>query len=946
MIKDIKYQGYSAVPSDYECSDGQLATSLNLISEDGQLHTLYPPGKLFKLGENESVAFIHKTYSIEHLIIINTVTNSVRWMDVIDNHDGTKSYTVGGDIFDFDESIKIYQFNAIGNTFIVLTNTGIHYFLWKHPKYEHLGNHIPEVPLSFGLKAEALYKDFTYEGEYTLWSDGYVNTSYRDQTMGEINSFITAQAKKHKFVLPFFVRYCYRLYDGSVYMASSPILMLTASGPVPWLFLKGYGDLHKNAQIRLFAAVHTLDYACTDQYCIDLLKKWKDIVTSVDVYISKPIYKININDTAFKWYTGGGAAGLANIKSICKRTTNVGNHMRPANCFPAQYQYTSYFDIYDLAYPESHTEAKCGDWYIKVPERDEEDFEKDLRNCHDFYLLTSIPIDELSIERKDVPMPKEEQYMVTETLVQKENLSNVLQDYKSHDTLVPHFSYVYNNRLNCADMYRKLFYGFKMDALLPYTDGYVFDAPHYENGQHYSDKSLSSNQNRANICYYFFIKEEDEKEYVVAHHKIYYEEHRSGDVFGRYGVSTPVNYIFFPNSKAYKCIVIMYISDNPDGTNNPGAAYQKLLFEIPLTPHDFLDGAYWFDLGGIEQGKYYISSVQTPALSENTLINITGKIYTSEVNNPFVFPVTGINTIGTGVVKAICSATKALSQGQFGQFPLYAFTDEGVWALEVSSTGTYSAKQPITRDVCINTDSVTQLDSSVLFATSRGIMLISGSDTMCVSDAINTETPFDVRLLPGMDKLHAMLGDGHNIDSCIPIIPFTEFLQKCGLLYDYVHQRVIVYHPEKTYAYVFSLKSKQWGMMYSNILSGINSYPDALAVDKNNNLVNFALPPEGQQNGLIVTRPLKLEIPDVLKTMDTVIQRGHFVKGHVQAVLYGSRDLYNWHLIWSSKDHYLRGFRGTPYKYFRIACITALSEDESLFGASLQFTPRQTNQPR
>ena len=43
MIKDIKYNGYTAQPSDYECSDGQLATSLNLISEDSQLKPLLQP---------------------------------------------------------------------------------------------------------------------------------------------------------------------------------------------------------------------------------------------------------------------------------------------------------------------------------------------------------------------------------------------------------------------------------------------------------------------------------------------------------------------------------------------------------------------------------------------------------------------------------------------------------------------------------------------------------------------------------------------------------------------------------------------------------------------------------------------------------------------------------------------------------------------------------------
>ena len=223
-------------------------------------------------------------------------------------------------------------------------------------------------------------------------------------------------------------------------------------------------------------------------------------------------------------------------------------------------------------------------------------------------------------------------------------------------------------------------------------------------------------------------------------------------------------------------------------------------------------------------------------------------------------------------------------------------------------------------------------------------MLISGSQTQCITDVINSNEPFDVLQLPGMTKLHTMLG--HDADSCLPTAPFLEFIAECGMLYDYVHQRVIVYNPHYTYAFVYSLKSKEWGMMYSTIEAGINSYPEALAVDHDGALLNFSSMDGEPTKGLFVTRPLKLETPDVLKTMDTVIQRGHFKKGNVQSVLYGSRDLFNWHLVWSSKDHYLRGFRGTPYKYFRIACVTSLAKGESIFGASLQFNPRQTDQPR
>ena len=35
MNKEIKYSGFSAVPSDYECPDGDLSVAMNLIPEDG-----------------------------------------------------------------------------------------------------------------------------------------------------------------------------------------------------------------------------------------------------------------------------------------------------------------------------------------------------------------------------------------------------------------------------------------------------------------------------------------------------------------------------------------------------------------------------------------------------------------------------------------------------------------------------------------------------------------------------------------------------------------------------------------------------------------------------------------------------------------------------------------------------------------------------------------------
>ena len=226
-------------------------------------------------------------------------------------------------------------------------------------------------------------------------------------------------------------------------------------------------------------------------------------------------------------------------------------------------------------------------------------------------------------------------------------------------------------------------------------------------------------------------------------------------------------------------------------------------------------------------------------------------------------------------------------------------------------------------------------------------MLLQGSQTMCISDVLNGKNSVPITLLPKIDKIleYASLSKGS-----LKILPFMDFVRDCRMIYDYEHQRIIAYNANKeyncNYAYVFSLKSKQWGMMQSNIADNVNSYPDALAVLNDGSLVNFSDEADEVYKSIVVSRPIKLDAYDIHKSVDTIIQRGVFKKGHVKSVLYASNDLYNWVPVWSSIDHYLRGFRGTPYKYIRIVLLANLSNNEGITGCSVQFTPRLTNQPR
>ena len=69
MIKEIKYNGYSANPTDYECADGDLATTIGLVQEDGTMKPVSPPSVVLQLESGESIKFIHKTASFEHYIV-------------------------------------------------------------------------------------------------------------------------------------------------------------------------------------------------------------------------------------------------------------------------------------------------------------------------------------------------------------------------------------------------------------------------------------------------------------------------------------------------------------------------------------------------------------------------------------------------------------------------------------------------------------------------------------------------------------------------------------------------------------------------------------------------------------------------------------------------------------------------------------------------------------
>lgn len=916
MQKEIKYNGFTETPSDYECPDGDLATVEGMVQEEEALRPVLPPKQLFRLPTGYKTAFIHKNSGYVHYII--QYGNALYWFDeslitaavslpvnITAATLATATATHGPLLL---SSTTILSVNAIGNTLVILSEDEMNYILWKGlpTTYAILGGHMPEIQISFGLRGAAaenmqvgvdipenVYdtererQGYVYDiprEDLTYITDDFIN-ALTEPALAGVNKFIAKHyLEEGKFIFPFIVRYAYRLYDESLVMHSAPVLMITDSYTAPHFFLDTKEDFHLNCLVG--AMLYDLDYKASD--IADLRNNWGDIVKSVDIFVSAPLYTYNqagkVKGQKVLLYDDAGY-GIFNVPS----DSGIYN-----------------VDIDNTAYSKWWTLKLLTDKYgayelpglleYVLPHFDEEEFNEKVRSCQNFYLLKSIRTEDLNTSRTVISIPEN----FFGSLVNRELMTD---DFDSHDQLIPRYAQNYNSRMHLANISKQLSNPFVPSSLVTFTN------------KSYSDYGTVMPTSSAVYMVYVFIRQ-DGKEFVMG-----------SPSSESMGFDMPYKYFYYPNPNAYKAVVAR-------AANGVITHY-----ELPLRKHDFLNGAVYFEGFGTVP-----ATTSAPTETTGNIVRLPNKIYTSEVDNPFVFTALGITTVGFGSILGISAAVKALSQGQFGQFPLYAFTDEGVWALEVSSQGSFSARQPVTRDVCISQESITQIDTAVLFASKRGIMMLSGSNAQCISDTINSDAPFNINNLAGLSGK----GSAH--------MQLRNYIEGCRMLYDYTHQRIIVYNPAKTYAYVYSLKSKTWATMPSTIKDSLNSYPDAFAevnvtVQSTvyNTVVNFSDEMTGVTtgfSGVLVTRPIKLDAPDILKTVDTVIQRGYFRKGHVKSVIYGSRDLFNWHLVFSSEDHYLRGFRGTPYKYFRIALLCTLDKDESIFGCTVQFAPRHVNQPR
>lgn len=935
MIKEIELKGITTVPSDYTAPDGTLAASLNLINERGALRPIVSPKVEFTLPEGYRLLLAHSVpgqvnYLVSHPAGSTGEALKIGWFKKVDN--AGSDFDVASAVTDLEGTFSgITGVAIVGNTIAMTHSDGMFYFLWYDLKYIPLGERPPFIAIDFGLcetivraESETSFNE-TFELPRLLipgsgaYNPSSANKAGYQEALDEfsmhvhalINSYSVSNiTSKGYFWMPFFIRYAYRLFDGTYNWHSAPILMIpTAYPPKITYSATDEGVAHIGFVNKAFTLVHRI---LTDG--IEELKKWENIVSGIDVFVSAPIYtydqsknmqrggllSLTLSEFALRnSVVRGNTSGLSEASGT-HRGRSGDSSRATATSFDGHYaarESNGVLVAHNSPFIDHALTGRDGQ-LINIPPH--EKFTENLVSCHEYYKIAEIDIKNIA-PMEDIARLK----LIDNNLTNLVTRPSLPDDFSSHRHLKPETLFAYNNRLALAGLKYKPATPFPIRSMIAMSNG---------------TDSVACREPVLKV----WIRSGGKKVLAVNRPVGSIE----ANTFYNSATSFP-RWLYYPDVNAYKMEV--YCSDT-------------VKYTVNLTPHDFLNGAYYYGGMNPESLPDNTEPETDPTVDE---MEVSSMVYSSEVNNPFSFPARYATQVGDGKVVALSTAAKALSQGQFGQFPLYAFTTAGVWALELDSTGVFVARQPITRDVCLSPDGICQLDSSVLFATSRGIMQLAGSQASCISAVLDNEYPFNLMKLSHISNLAKLAGINDSaLREKVCAASFPAFLADARMVYDYPHQRIYVYSPSQDFAFVLSPATSLWGMALIPLRYGVNSYPEALAVDSSNRILNFAEYSDVVPKGLMVTRPLKLDTPDVLKTIDTAIVRGEFARGKVATVLYGSSDLVHWHLVWTSKDHYLRGFHGTPYKYYRIAIVARLNADESIYGASVQFATRMTNQLR
>lgn len=881
--KTLSYsKGMTNVPSDLLSEDSELLESEGFVYRDGEMKPIQKPVCIS--GETPlegKLMFVHKLADYRNLITYVESKNQLVCYIKFKNGD-----VESRDKQTIELGAKLKDVKSVGNTLVCATENGPHYLLYKGKQYKDLGTDLPEPKILISMQSTTdqpgkktacglgemvstqkrfLANGKTYGKESSYDENGLLVRDYEsvspENSFGkylkyefstDIEKYDNAQkaiqghvelvqnlCKQNKmFLYPFFIRVALKLHDGSYAKISNPIIC--------------YPSIHKN------------EYMVPVWFDEKGTKTWKK--TTYD----------NSEKTDFMFFPHTSHLDFYAVLEGYKEWSDIvkeyvvfaTKEVVPFKLegkwdfqLPLSTQGNVYFDSVE-GYEDVDSVKEKYQWgngdgldypasVITPTYKTEKEMIDELLERTQYYKLFSLKTDGSFVFGTNIDTPYSGgwehglEYIkdgVLENLEVQEQLPK--DDYYGWAKNILGNMFTYNNRLNAFGIERYPFSGFN----------------------YFTAKKIKRIDG---ISIYTHIVSDKMDAWVKAPADYYMTQYDG--------------WLYYPDPNAKE--MILYHDGMGKGR------------KIQLRQHPLLNGAYSFEKLplGKDNAELDDEDLELPEVDSTAHETMDSQIYTSNVNNPFLFEAVGDNTVGTGRILGIVANTEAVSQGQFGQYPLLVFTDEGIYGMAVNSEGLYSAIYPISREVCLENSPLVPTDRLIFFASKKGLMAASGGSVGCMSEQMRGRTPMNF----------ATIGDGK----------FVDFLKDCLVAYDYRDSMLRIFGKGKGYQYIYNMVDRTYSMVNSGMVAQaiVNDYPDNLIQDTDGKVYSLTEKPDINDDatlysGTVTTRPLKLGGSVTLKSLRDVKNLRSTENGKLQLEVWGSNNARSW-----CKLHSLKG---KPWKYF------------------------------
>ena len=468
---------------------------------------------------------------------------------------------------------------------------------------------------------------------------------------------------------------------------------------------------------------------------------------------------------------------------------------------------------------------------------------------------------------------------ILENLVQQDPLP---VDNFTHHTLVPLSLYVYNSSLHALNYTTLLSRGFPLQYFYANQGAGQFPSStwsavntHGCSNTWYVEVDIKTSSGISTVVRFF---------------------DGSTDSLNGSGLNCMLSY---PDSRAKKIRFYQYLSDT--------GHYKSVYKEFALTASVSQNFAYYIDpnlmpidltplMGGV---TYAIPSEVSRAQVFSNGMKV------SDLNDPFNFPLANTYLIGTGKLLAACSNASRMSEGQFGQFPLYVSASDGIYALNVGTESAYTNTSLVSNEVPVN-EVLYPAPFGVIFIGKRGLYVLNGQLPDFISPGL--EQPFlSLVFSPTFSSMATPVPLSVNVN--IFSDSFITYLKDSIILFDFYQNEIIVSNSDRInypYNYVYNLDSKMWYQSTEAFTDYVkNAYPELFVINGstikdfsvNKTTTIGSVITQDQAVVSILTRPFDFGMKEI-KNLKRIILRGRMTNSSDVIVMdHSSNDGINFDIL-------------------------------------------------